>query len=353
MLLATIALASTLGWTNFEFFGGRQIFLPVTVGGHASTALLITGGGSQIDKTEASTLGLRDSVGALDIRVGDVTLRGVKVKVTDLAPSSRRLGHPLGLVLGDDAFTSYAVDIDFAHQRIAFRDPGNFEKPAGVIEMPLDRIAGIPTVSVSVEGRGAAPYWFGLGNSAEMLIYQSYYQPRGLLDGRRTSVRAAGGAFTPETVAVVRQIEFAGERFGAMPAAFISRTAAGPTADSIFGMLGLPVLARFRLIIDYSHNRLYVIPNRDRSSMPFAKDRLGLVLVIEDSTAVVRFVAPHSPSEAAGFAASDRVAMIDDKPMSRWTPRELLDLRYGATDVTVAFTMADGRIRRVTLADYF
>ncbi len=98
-----------------------------------------------------------------------------------------------------------------------------------------------------------------------------------MLDGRKTSKRLAAGTggFITETVATLNRAEFAGLIFGSMPAAFIPASVAGTKSDVIAGDLGLPVLARFRLILDYSHNRVYALPYADASRAPFAKDRLG------------------------------------------------------------------------------
>lgn len=52
---------------------------------------------------------------------------------------------------------------------------------------------------------------------------------------------------------------FAGVDFPRAPIALIPDTELPPA--SITGGVGLPLLAKFRLIIDYSNNRLYAIPN--------------------------------------------------------------------------------------------
>ena len=56
-----------------------------------------------------------------------------------------------------------------------------------------------------------------------------------------------------------------------------------------------------RLIVDYSHNRLFAIPVVSAIEAPLDKDRIGIMLVARGSTFVVGFVAPGSPAAAAGF----------------------------------------------------
>ena len=236
-------------------------------------------------------------------------------------------------MLGDDAFHELAVDIDFAHHRIAFSNPANQTKPDGAVEVALIRVEDIPLVPVSLEGAPPAQFELGIGNSSEALVYQSYYDSHKLLDGRPASKRLAAGTggFIVETVATLSRAEFAGFTFSGMPVAFIPASQTGTKSNVIAGDLGLPVLARFRLIIDYPHDRLYVVPYADAAKAPFAKDRLGLSLNKEDAEFAVAFVAPNSPAQAAGFKVGDKIAMIDGKSAQAWPGTSFAALRYGAS----------------------
>jgi predicted metalloprotease with PDZ domain len=128
---------------------------------------------------------------------------------------------------------------------------------------------------------------------------------------------------------------------------------AGTKSDVIAGDLGLPVLARFRLILDYSHNRAYALPYADAARAPFAKDRLGLSLDKEDAGFAVGFVAPDSPAQAAGFKVGDKITLIDGNSAEAWPGTSFADLRYGTSGSNLVFTMQSGGVRQVKLADYF
>jgi len=174
----------------------------------------------------------------------------------------------------------------------------------------------IPLIPVSIEGAPPAQFELGIGNSSEALVYQSYYDSHKLLESRPASKRLAAGTggFIVEPVATLRRAEFAGFiTFSSMPAAFIPTNQTGTKSNMIAGDLGLPVLSRFRLIIDYPHDRLYAVPYGDPAKAPFAKDRLGLSLDKEDTVFAVEFVAPNSPAQIAGFKVGDKIAMIDGK----------------------------------------
>jgi C-terminal processing protease CtpA/Prc len=105
-------------------------------------------------------------------------------------------------------------------------------------------------------------------------------------------------------------------------------------------------LAKFRLIIDYSHNRLYAVPNASAVKTPIEKDRIGMILGKKDSNFGVAFVSPNSPFEAAGFRKGDKIALIDGKPFDDWAPPALVRFHMAQAGTTHTFTMADGTVRQ-------
>lgn len=111
---------------------------------------------SNIDKAFATSIGLQPKkvsiapptggdntaglTSGLQIQIGDLTLQDTTASTVDFAPLAKHMGHSLPFLLGDDAFNESAVDIDFAHHRIAFSDPDSQAKPAGAVEVPLIQV---------------------------------------------------------------------------------------------------------------------------------------------------------------------------------------------------------------------
>lgn len=226
---------------------------------------------------------------------------------------------------------------------------------AGAIELPLTRIDDIPLVPVSIEGLPPALFELGLGNSSEVLIYETYYAPLHLLESRRSSERLAAGSggFIVEPVAELRRVQFAGFSFRNMPAAFITTSQAGTVSPKIAGDLGLPVLSRFRLIIDYPHNCVGAVPYGDVTQKALPKDRLGLFVSKGDSGFVVNYVAPGSPAEIAGFAKADIITSINAQPAESFSEAAFDTLRYGQRHRGIVFTLSNGVSHQLLLSDYF
>jgi hypothetical protein len=363
--------ATSTGWIDFEFFNNNRIFLPARVNGHKTLLLLDSGATvSAVDKTYAAALGLiakgnfkapgaggidtTGFTGGVEIEIGPMALHDVKVATFDLMPVAKRIGHPIPFVLGNEVFNAFAVDIDFAHRRLALRDPDTLVKPADAVEVPLVRIKD-RSVPVSIEGAPPVLFEFDLGDGSPLDIYPTYYTRHGLLKGRKISAVEAGGVggFHSEAVAVVRSVAFAGVELDDVPANFSPDTPSANNSNLLLGSLGLPLAARFHLVIDYSHDRLFATPDAAAIGTPFAKDRLGMNLVREAGAVTVSFVSPGGPAERAGLKAGDQVRAIDGKLISHWSEAAIAELRFQAAGTTVTLTLADGAVRTVTRRDFF
>ncbi|MDB5142282.1 MAG: hypothetical protein JWQ66_995 [Mucilaginibacter sp.] len=356
--------ASSTGWMNFDFYNDNRIFVPAKINGQETIITLANGvATSGIDKDFAASIGLRpmadvtpESAVAVQVQFGNLTIMDINASPINLAPFAKIIGHPVSFVLGDDLFNQLAVDIDFAHHRIAFRNPASLAIPAGAAKVPLIKTLDHRTVPASVEGAPQAQFELGLGNAAPLLLYQAFYQVHKLLENRPTSLRQGGGGAGPfpiEPVATMSRARFAGIDFLRLPAAFIPDTIRGSDSDLIAGNIGINVLARFRLIVDYPHDMLYAVPYARAANIPFVKDRLGMIFIKRDSSLEVKFVSPGSPAQAAGFKTNDRITLINQKPVQALRESWLANLRFTIKGTIFTFTMDDGSVRRVTATDFF
>lgn len=364
--------AHSTGWIPFEFFADNRIFIPVKVNGHEVVAVLDSGAEtSAADKAWAASNGLNaagsvtargtggvDTAGlanGVTVEIGDLRLNDLTVGIFNLAPIGQRIGHPLPFILGGDIFNETAVDIDFAHRRIAFRDPQAMAKPDDAVELPLKQAQGIRTVPVSVENGPAVQFDFDLGDGSPLLIFPAYYQAHDLLKDRRTSQRLGGaiGGVHPETVATIRKLSLANVDFTDIPTTFPAPDNKGVDSNLSVGNVGMPIIDRFHAVIDFSHDRVWLTPDAERIHAPFVRDRLGLSLLRKDGAFEVEFVSPASPADAAGLRAGQRIRLVDRKPPEVWSDADIASLGAGPSGTLVEFTLADGSVKRVKLADYF
>jgi len=347
------------GWIDFTPYTNFGIYFPVTINGHEGMALLY-GGPSNIDKNFAAAIGVQptakapSSVSGLEVRVGDLSLQNASARPADLQSQvfdARILARPVIFRLGEEVFNQVVVDIDYAHHRVAFLDPKTVTKPAGAIEVPLIELDGERVLPLSINGATPAQFELELGNViGPLLVTPVYAQAQKLLQDHPASQRLSGPFV--ETVVSVDRLSFAGIDFAHVPIAFIPDTELPPA--SITGGVGLPLLSRFRLIIDYSRNHLYAIPDTATVKKPIEKDRIGLLLDKKSTTGFsVVFVSPHSPAEAAGFKKGDKISLIDGKPFVAWSTQAIIKFQMADPGTTHVLTMPDGTVRQIKATDFF
>lgn len=366
--------AVSTGWIPFEFFAGRQIYIPVTVNGHEATALLDSGSNlSIVDSEFAESIGLRAKgafatpgaggvgltgrIPGVTVQVGNLALSELTVGATDMDSLGRAIGRPVPLILGDESFNELVVDIDFANGRLAFIDRDAFTPPRGAAKIALVPAEGARLAPIVVEGGSPALVALDTGDAGTIDLAPSYVQDRALLAGRLSVVTDAvgiGGSYS-SIITTLHSVDIAGVRFTEVPAAVPQTWPAATHSDRVQGRLGVGLLKRFHVIIDWSRDALYLAPNPDASA-PFTKDRLGISVAPlgRDAPVVVMTVEPHSPAAAAVLKVGDRIETVNGRPATDAMPlgggnpgeRVVLVTRGGSgADVPVT--------RTVTLADYY
>ncbi|MBC6982311.1 aspartyl protease family protein [Caulobacter sp. 17J80-11] len=365
--------ASGTGWVDFDFFNGNRIYIPAAVNGTPVQVLLDSGAEATVlDKRFAEKLGLKtvgelpaegtggSSTAALatgvDVVIGDMTLKNLTVAIIDLSEVEKRIGRPMPVILGKEAFNQLAVDIDFASHRIAFHDPAKLVPPPGAVAVPVKEVGGLRAVEVSVEGRPPVLLDFDIGNGSPLLLYSSFWEPQKLMDGRPASKALAGaiGGAREQGMVTVKSLSFGGVEFRDIPTVLSTPGAAAVDSDRTFGNLGLPVISRFRLITDYPKDTLYLVPQADAAALPFPKDRSGLQIVAQGDRLKVLYVAPGSPGQAAGWKAGEEITAVDGHTIGAdYNGSELSKWRNGEAGRTVDLTMVDGTKRKLTLKTYF
>ena len=266
LLAGTAAAAETV--TRLRVADNRA-FLPVTVNGHVTEALLDSAAEATIlDAAFAARLGISGGkavtargsgratttarvVGGVTVGAAGLTLRPEGVAVLDLSDISRRLTHaPIDVVLGRELFDAARLAVDIGGGMLAVIDRGRV--PAGV-RLPLTARRGIETIPVTIEGIPAQAD-FDLGNGGRMLVGKGFARTHGL-PGRRQVTQVGGGGIGGEalqTAFALQRVEIAGRVFAAVPAAI---DASDTAADA---NIGVALLRNFRIVTDFAQRSIWL-----------------------------------------------------------------------------------------------
>jgi hypothetical protein len=361
------------GWMDFELYEGERIFIPATVEGRPVTLLLDSGAGiTALDSGFAKQVGVKagGSVGVMgvggpstmrlapniEVKLGGLTLSHITAGLMDLSGVAAGMGRPLPLILGKEVLNELVVDIDFQRRKIAFRDPSGFSGPPGAVRLTLGKHGDSHTVPVSVEGAAPVPFDFDLGNGSPLIVYGAYRDSAHLLDGKPQSLTlmtGVGGA-KPDKMATISSIALGGVQLASVPATFPDAGNDAVSSDRAGGNIGLPVFRRFRLVTDYAHNAIWLTPNAAAIAEPFPKRRSGLMVIHYRDRLKVIQVAPGSPAAQAGWKEGVEITAIDGQKIGvGFLGSSLSHWSEGAPGTEVTLLLADGSIRKLTLADYY
>ena len=140
-----------------------------------------------------------------------------------------------------------------------------------------------------------------------------------------------------------------------MPAGFAPPGEGGIRhGGDIAGNLGAGILTRFRLIFDFTRNRLHVEPGPDWDTQPFKRNRLGVATDYVEGQVRVMHVAQGSPAEEAGIKAGDAIATVNGEPLTEATRTiTIREVSRAPAGTMVTLELTDGRELRIELAEYY
>jgi len=118
------------------------------------------------------------------------------------------------------------------------------------------------------------------------------------------------------------------------------------------GTLGGDILSRFRVVLDYPHDRMGLTPYPDTIEDRFAYDSLGVLatLIPGAENFQIRAVFDGSPAVAAGLRAGDLIHAIDDRPVTGIGPAGLFRMTHAGTPANHSLRIErDGHIETVEI----
>src|SRR5262249_54562460 len=110
---------------------------------------------------------------------------------------------------------------------------------------------------------------------------------------------------------------------------FFSQDKSGTFADNqTQGNIGEQILSRFKVFLDYAHNRIIFEPN-DTFVRPFNEAFSGVSLIAEEKdykTFRITDILENSPATTAGLERDDVILSINGRPAAELTLSEVYEL---------------------------
>jgi predicted aspartyl protease len=327
----------------FEFYDGG-ILLKARINRSRPVTLSIdtgTSGVFAVVKTQtAKRLGLAPrggyKVGSVGGELSVQTAYGVTVNLPGVEFPNRRIeivslgdddepGEPhIDGTFGGDFLKQFVTEIDFTNHVISLYTPALYHYAGNGIVVPLTIDQdGKPFVSLTMttpEGASVAGrFILDTGLSGTLAFFAPTVRKYRLIRSSKTveapASDEAGGEYR-RRIGRARTLQLGGVTIENPAVSYSTTGGADENAD---GSLGMEILRRFRMIIDYTRSRIILEPNATFNDA-YDEDMSGLALspalVGGRKVFKVGQVLANTPASEADLRAGDLIVAIDDQPAS-------------------------------------
>ncbi|WP_374572888.1 hypothetical protein [Phenylobacterium sp.] len=233
------------------WFEHGVVVVPASVAGIDGDYILDTGAPqTQVHETRAEGAGFEGEAITGEVRMAGLSLKALPVAVADLDARTWDFDTPIAGVIGMDVLGGRVVDVSFAPCRVTIR-PARRPGPFRAVEtLPLIGAKdGPPVVTAAVsDGESArrAGFVAATGSDTAVRLSDQVAEVKGQV--KAEAVYPYGG-----TRPVLRALSFAGGLDQFAPSGLEAAASLPPEA---IGVIGAPVLSRYRLRFDFPRRRL-------------------------------------------------------------------------------------------------
>lgn len=316
----------------------------------------LVGEGSFVAKGTGGTTEVQFASG-VTIAIGNLQLNDLAVVILDLKTLGQRLlGRSIPVILGKEVFNEMIVDIDYPNKRIAFYDPDQWSYDGAGSRIALQELDSLRVVEVGVEGGEPIHAGFDIGQGSTLTLFAAHVEESGLLDGRATStIRGGGvGGEVISNLTSVGTVTFGGVQFKNVPVSLTLDAKGAFDTKREQANLGTGIFSRFRMIVNYSADELYLEQDTTMIGVPFVRNRAGLQLQIVNGVAEIIHIMAGSPAEASDLVVGDSIVTINGQAVGDdyWTGTQWR-WSQGDAGTSVALVTDDDREFELTLIDFY
>ena len=270
-----------------------------------------------------------------------------------------RFGQDLDGIIGGDFIKQFVLELDYQARviRLYDKDKFNYSGPGESIPITLNS-AGHPIIEAEVTPVGGAPvtgkFVLDVGSGGALALYTPFVTGHNLPGPNLPTIKAigVGGAGGEVSARIGRVSELKIGRFRiSRPITLFSEDKVGAFASSaLVGNIGQQIVGKFKLLLDYSHNRIILEPN-DSFNDSFDRAFGGLSVVAEGQdyrTFRIADLLENSPGTEAGLQKDDVITAIDGKAAADLSLTRVLEL----FERPVAYKLSvrrGGRMLQITL----
>ncbi|WP_367867849.1 aspartyl protease family protein [Pedobacter sp. WC2423] len=205
-----------------------------------------------------------------NLKLGNIAINDVNMVLINFKSLSEAIGVKLDGIIGYEVLNKYITKLDFERKKISFYDQIKSVDTTGYTGIPFEfnKDILIPRFPVSVTLANGETFtgrvMFDTGNAFTLIVstpFSKYHNFNSKLGETSMQLGRGLNATTQDQLATINSMSFNGFNFGKMGIRLTINDQAEPK-DGYLGILGMEVIRRFDVILDYQQKKIYLKPNR-------------------------------------------------------------------------------------------
>ncbi|THH41467.1 PDZ domain-containing protein [Neolewinella litorea] len=262
-------------------------------------------------------------------------------------------------ILGADFLMRFVVEIDYRKQILILHDPSRYRHRRSYVEVDSDFVRNRPylILGVGILRDSATDRRLLLDTGAGLSLLIHTYPENAGRDLPEQTIPAyiangLGGTLSG-SVGRSRILHLADRQLTNVITYFQEVDTVGVAfMNEREGIIGNRILKRFRVVIDYPHDKVYLKPEGRRWKQKFRYDRSGLGLLAGGDNLrkySVSYVVPGSPADRAGIQVRDRIRAINGIPTTLLSLEAVIRKLQGRVGKKIKMRIyRSGRLQDVT-----
>jgi hypothetical protein len=248
---------------------------------------------------------------------------------------STGMGQDIDGIIGTQFIRQFVLEIDYQARTITVHDRNTFKYDGQGAEIPIEFYQAHPTISATITPLGGQPitrrFVLDLGSSMALALHAPFVTEQGLLGAQANTIRLIGaagaGGSVKGQVGRVESLQIGPYQLSSVVTVFTEDTAGAFADQNLAGNIGMQIATRFRVFLDYGHNRIILEPSRAFRD-PFGVASPGMAVRTEGDyhTFRVKDVLENSPASEAGVKEGDVLTAINGTPASQFSLTQLVEL---------------------------
>lgn len=348
---------------------GPFIVVEVELDGHKLPALLDTGAEvSIVDASIAKRIGLKASgsygITAMDgkqapaqkapigqLTIGGFIRKGGIVGIADLSATRSAAGQPFEMILGADILLQVALFVDRDNlSLLVIPNSANAAGSTWVAPLRVQQPGNLLMTNLSVDGHPITVE-LDTGADGELMLRDAKWAEIVSPTARTTTFVGASAAGLRATPLVrLHDVRIGDKPTGDAIATRVTNATATGQSD---GLLGMGLLSRYTLFLN-PRAGVMVLTEPKKPVPPRRETMAGIQGMPTDQGITILHVMAHSPADAAGLKAGDRICTIDGETVSAaWAGTPKNDWMTGPEGKTVMLGRCGGGSVRLTLQRFY